>query len=98
MISTQRTIFFFPKQKAHDTQTKENDNNEIFWTPGSTGTPKVKTPTVDAPRVVSLTLSVWRWKTGLTNMSTDCIRRTFSESGYYCRADNAIYKVAWPLF
>ena len=49
-------------------------------------------------RVVFLTLSVWRFKTGLTNMSTDCIRRMFSETGFYCRTDNVIYKVAWPLF
>ena len=49
-------------------------------------------------RVVFLTLSVWRFKTGFTNLSTDCIRRMFDKGGFHCRTDNIIYKVAWPLF
>ena len=74
-----------------------DENSEIYWTPGSTGIPKVVPEIVDAPRVVSLPLSVWRFKTGLTNLTTECIKRMY-DRGIFCPKDNVVYTVAWPRF
>ena len=52
---------------------------------------------VDAPRVVSLPLTSWRFKTGLTNLSTECIKRMY-DRGIFCPKDNVVYTVAWPRF
>ena len=66
---------------------------------GTTGTfMKMSEEQVDAPRVVSLTLSVWRYKTGLTMLSTDCIKRMDDQGGFFCPKENIVYKVAWPRF
>ena len=87
---------------SHWVSTGPTQEGMIYWTPGSTGIPKIAprdVPVNDTKaQVVFPTLSVWRWKTGFTNLSTDSIRRMFDESGFYCRTDKVIYKVAWPLF
>ena len=56
-----------------------------------------KSQVVDAPRVVPLPLTSWRFKTGLTNLSTECIKRMY-DRGIFCPKDNVVYTVAWPRF
>ena len=49
-------------------------------------------------QVVFLTLSLWRFKTGLTNLCSNCIKHMCEEGGYFSASDNKEYKVAWPRF
>ena len=48
--------------------------------------------------VVLLTLTLWRFKTGLKQLSADRIRRMCDEGGFYSHTDKKCYKVAWPSF
>ena len=64
---------------------------------GATNDAKVVPQIVDVPRVVPLPLTVWRFKTGLTNLTTECIKRMY-DRGIFCPKDNVVYTVAWPRF
>ena len=80
---------------AHSGSSPSLSSSALVGTAGSTPTSSSSAATNDA-KVVFLTPTVWRWKTGHTNMSADCMKRMFGQSGFYCPKDNAIYRVAWP--
>ena len=87
-----------PGEEADD----DDDDTHIVWTPPSTGIPK--SPKIDEShkrsdaQVVLLPLTLWRFKTGLTQLNTECVRRMCDAGGFYSHTDNKCYKVAWPHF
>ena len=72
----------------------DDARSHFVWTTPSTGVPK--TPNILEPSVVLLSLKLWRFKTGLNQMSTDAIRRMDDSGGYFVPTENKIYKIAWP--